>query len=133
METNKLYKLAVKNGVTVDRFPMSENFSASVVMGSKYFIAVDNNLSGAEEKVCLAHEMGHCITGSFYNIYAPLDIREKHEHRANCWAIKKLVPEQKLFSACKNGYDNIYSLAEFFGVTPDFMQKAVNYYKEKVS
>jgi hypothetical protein len=29
----------------------------------------------------------------------------------------------------KQGYTNIYDLAEHFGVTDEFMQKAVEYYK----
>lgn len=133
METNKLYNLALKSGVTVDKFSMEKNASASVNYNGEYFIAVDPRLTSTDEKVCLAHELGHCITGSFYNIYAPLDIREKHERRANRWAINKLVPKYRLKAAFKNGLDNIYSLAEYFDVTPDFMQKAIEYYKECAS
>ncbi len=130
METIKLYRLAEKHGVKVDRFNVKSNSSVSVKYGKNLFIAVDNDLSGAKEKVCLAHELGHCETGSFYNIYSPLDIRGKHEARADKWAIKKLVPKNRFSAALKSGYDNVYSLAEYFGVTADFMQKAVDYYKE---
>lgn len=133
METNKLYAFAAKSGVTVDRFSMKENGSASVAVGERLFIAVDPKLMGRSEKVCLAHELGHCATGSFYNIYSPLDIREKHERRANCWAIRKLVPKTRYYLAIKSGIDTLYSLAEYFEVTPEFMQKAVDYYKENAS
>ena len=132
METVKLYSLAEKQGVKVDRFDVEKNSSVSVKMGKKLFVAIDNRLSGAGEKVCLAHELGHCITGSFYNIYSPFDVREKHEKRADKWAINKLVPKTRFSAALKEGYDNIYSLAEYFGVTADFMQKAVEYYLKAI-
>lgn len=128
METNKLYCIAEKQGVTVDRLSTKENLSVSVKLGDNCFVCIDDDLSGASEKVCLAHELGHCLTNSFYNVYSPLDIRGKHEKRADKWAIKKLVPKTAFERAIKNGYDNIYSLAEYFGVTADFMQKAVELY-----
>lgn len=129
METTKLYEIAERDGITVDRFNLSKNRSVSVKCEDSMYVAIDNNMTRAEEKVCLAHELGHCETFSFYNIYSPLDIRGKHENRANCWAIKKLIPKYQYKKALKSGYDNVYSLAEYFGVTTDFMLKAVEYYK----
>lgn len=128
METTKLYRIAEKQGITVERYPLECNGSVSVKSGDNLYVALDENISGAKERVCLAHELGHCQTFSFYNVYSPFDIREKHERRANCWAIKQLVPRTRLKQAVKLGYDNIYSLAEYFNVTADFMQKAVDYY-----
>ena len=130
MKTDKLYGLAAKSGVTVDRFSMRENGSASVCIGDCCYIAIDPALTGRCEKVMLAHEMGHCATGSFYNVYAPLDVRKKHERRADGWAIRKLVPKYRYKKALRQGVDNLFSLAEYFEVTPDFMQKAVDYYKK---
>ncbi len=129
METTKLLRIAERSGITVDRFNLPQNRSVSVKCESGMYVALDNNMTCAEEKVCLAHELGHCETYSFYNIYSPLDIRGKHENRANCWAIKKLIPKYQFEKAIKSGYDNVYSLAEYFGVTTDFMIKAVEYYK----
>ena len=128
METNRLYCIAEKRGVTVDRFDVRENKSVSVKSGDNLYVGLDEKLSGASEKVCLAHELGHCLTYSFYNIYSPFDIREKHEKRADKWAIQRLVPKTRYKKAVKDGYDNIFSLAEYFGVTAEFMQKAVNLY-----
>ena len=129
MEISRLYSLAERSGVTVDRFPLPQNGSISVKSGDKMFVAIDTNATPTMEKIYLAHELGHCETASFYNIYSPFDIRGKHERRANAWAINKLIPKTVYRKALKMGYDNIYTLAEYFGVTPDFMQKAVEYYK----
>ena len=128
METNRLYCIAEKRGVMVDRFDVSRNKSVSVKWGDKLYVGLDRGLSGANEKVCLAHELGHCMTCSFYNVYSPFDIREKHEKRADKWAIQRLVPESRYKKAVRNGYDNLFSLAEYFGVTAEFMEKAVRLY-----
>ncbi len=129
MEIKKLYNLANNRDITVECFCLPENKSVSVQYNGKDFIGIDSKLSSAQEKVCLAHELGHCFTSGFYNVYSPFDIREKHEKRANDWAIKKLVPRYRFKNAVREGYDNVYSLAEYFGVTSDFMQKAIDYYK----
>lgn len=85
--------------------------------------------SAADEKTKLAHELGHCITGAFYSIDFPFDIRQRHENRADKWAIKRLVPEKELEKAVADGYTEIWALADFFGVTEDLMSRAVSWYK----
>lgn len=128
MKTTELYKIAERDGITVDRFLLGSNKSVSVLMGKRLFVGLDGGIDGADEKVCLAHELGHCETMSFYNIYSPLDVRGKHERRANIWAIKKLIPKTKYYWALRHGYEDIYSLAEYFGVTPEFALKTAEYY-----
>lgn len=85
----------------------------------------------AQERVHLAHELGHCETGSFYNLYSPLDIREKQEKRADFWAVRRLVPAEEFRFALSRGVVEIWELAEYFDVTEDFIRKAVEIYKAK--
>ena len=131
MKTEKLYKIAESKNITLDFFPMPETHSAVLDMGGRYFIAVDPKVLGSSalERVCIAHELGHCETGSTYNIYSPLDLRAKHENRANKWAVDVLIGRAALESAIKKGYRDICSLAEYFSVTEDFMKKAIEVYK----
>ncbi len=84
--------------------------------------------TSSQERVHLAHELGHCETGSFYNVYSSLDIREKHENRADRWAVTRLVPVEELEYAVNNGFTEIWELAEYFGVTEDFIKKAADIY-----
>ena len=86
-----------------------------------------NTLS--EETTSLAHELGHCETGSFYNRWAAMDVRQKHENRADKWAIRRLVPANELYAAMEGGCTDVWSLAELFGVTPEFMKKAICWYR----
>ena len=78
--------------------------------------------------MCLAHEMGHIETNSFYNVHSPLDVRQKHENRANKWAIKQLITEEELDEAVANGHTEVWDLADYFDVTEEFMRKAVCLY-----
>lgn len=82
----------------------------------------------AKEIVSMGHELGHCSTGSFYNRYAKLVVRKKYENQADKWAVKRLVPVDDLDNAVAAGHTEIWDLAEYFGVTEDFMRKAVCWY-----
>lgn len=126
-----LYEYAEDQGIDVDWFPMEQAASLSLPLpDGSCAIAINPWKMGtlAQETVCLAHELGHCKTGSFYNRYAALDIRQKHENRADKWAIRQLVPENALDQAVADGYADLPALAERFGVTEQFMRKAVCWY-----
>ena len=122
-----LYQLANKYGVVIDEFSMKDIVSVSFPQG---WIAVDKDKlpDTATEKVCIAHEMGHIETGSFYNIHSPFDIRQKHENRADKWAIYHIISEDELDEAVAEGYTEIWDLAEHFNVTEDFMRKVICWY-----
>ncbi|MBE6797723.1 MAG: ImmA/IrrE family metallo-endopeptidase [Ruminococcaceae bacterium] len=133
MKTEKLYKIAEELNIRLDFFPLPLNKSVAVSLNDRYYIALDPRevTSPARERVCLAHELGHCETGSFYNAYSPFDVRAKHEQKADKWAIEKLVPLSELKTALKEGYADNAALADHFSVTEDFIDKALKYYADK--
>lgn len=126
-----LYRYAEEEGIDVDYRKMKRASSLSVpIPDGSCAIAIDPRVcTDAEEKVRLAHELGHCKKGAFYNQWATCDIRQKHEVKADKWAIERLVPEDELNSAVENGYTEILDLAELFNVTESFMRKAAWWYK----
>ena len=127
-----LYSIAEQQNIEVLTFPMVENESMTVMLpNGKCFIGVDKSVreDSAEERVHIAHEIGHCATGAFYNAYSPADLRQKHEHKADKWAIRQLIPQEKLTQAVDAGITEIWDLAELFDVTIQFMQKAICFYK----
>ena len=131
MEILALYDLAKQQNIEVIQYPMSINGSMSIMLedGSCY-IGIDKSVQdgGVQERVHLSHEIGHCATGSFYNIHAAIDHRQRHENRADKWAIQQLITVDDLDEAIAQGYTEIWELAEHFGVTEDFVKKAVCYY-----
>ena len=126
-----LYHYAEDNQIDVDWISMVRAASLSIPLpDGGYAIAIDPWKMDSTEKeiVCLAHELGHCRTGSFYNCFAARDIRQRHENHADKWAIKKLIPQDELDQAISDGYTEPWELAEHFGVTEDFLRKAVCWY-----
>lgn len=132
MQTKKLYELAEKNNIKVEGFPLPENKAVTIQLGEKCFVAIDPSVlcSPSEERVCLAHELGHCQTGALYNKYSSLDDRSRHEKRAERWAIERLVPLAELQEVIKNGCDDFSLLCDHFEVPAEFMYKALLYYRE---
>lgn len=126
-----LYALADQLGIVVLSFPLPDCESISLESNDNYYIGIDDNQldSGKEERVHMAHELGHCVTGSFYNEYSPVDNRGKCEATADRWAVKKLINKDELLKQLKNGME-VWDLAEYFNVTEDFIRKAYHLYFE---
>ena len=57
-----------------------------------------------------------------------MDSRQRHENQANRWAIRTLIPVDDLDEAVAEGCTEVWELAERFGVTEEFMRKAVCLY-----
>ena len=126
-----LCRYAEKRNIEIVTFPLPETASMSIETGSgACYIGIDYSKieSETDERVHLSHELGHCVTGSFYNRYAKMDIRQKHENRADKWAIRKLIPVEKLDTAVAEGHTELWDLADYFGVTEDLVRKAVCLY-----
>ena len=127
----ELYDLASRQNIAVLRYPMKENGSMSLMEpDGTCYIGMDDRVldGGIQERMHLGHELGHCMTGSFYNIYATVDCRQPHENHADKWAIRALIPVEQLDEAIALGYTELWQLADFFGVTESFMRKAVCFY-----
>ena len=131
MEIPILYTLAQQQNIPVYRFPLPNTGSMSLMdERGQCFIGMDEGVrdGGAQERVHLGHELGHCVTGSFYNRYAAVDCRQRHEHQADKWAVQVLIPVDDLDRAVAEGCTEVWELAERFGVTEDFVKKAVCLY-----
>lgn len=126
-----LYQLADDHGHDVYWYT-DENISAVSVMDEtdgSCAIAINpfKLENSADEKYKLAHELGHCECGAFYNRYSQFDLVTKHERRADRWAIKKLLPKEELRAAIRD-CRNKSEIAEMFEVPEELVDKAVCYY-----
>ena len=131
MEIPVLYGLAQQQNIPIYRFPLAKTGSMSLMDEQGHcFIGMDEGVrdGGVQERVHLSHELGHCLTGSFYNIYAAADLRARHENRADKWAIRRLIPVSVLDDAIAAGHTELWDLADYFGVTETFLKKAICLY-----
>ena len=131
MNVLDLYALAEQQNIEVIETSLPENGSLSVMDDSgSCYIGIDESVmdGGALEIVHMGHELGHCLTGSFYNRHTRFDVRQRHENRADKWAIRQIIPVEDLDDAVADGCCEIWELAERFGVTEAFMRKAVCLY-----
>ena len=131
-DLSNLYHIADNNDITVDCFKLEKREALSVMdEDGSCFIAIDpfQVRSDQDEKLKLAHEIGHCMTSAFYNFYSDSNIRQKEENKADKWAIEHLISKEELEDAVAEGNTEIWQLAEYFNVTETFMRKAVCWYK----
>lgn len=130
-ELKEFYQCAEKENIVVDHFELHAREALSIMDDDgKCYIALDpfKIVSEADERTKLAHELGHCMTGAFYNQYSDFDCRQRHENKADKWAIREVISEDDLDAAIADGCSTIWELADHFGVTEPFMKKAVCWY-----
>lgn len=125
-----LYQKLSKAGTRFYIWDLEKDKAVTLEVDGTYgiFMDFDNITSSSEEAVVVAHEGGHASTGATHKVCSPFDLVEKHEHKAWKWAIKNYISENDLDDAVASGYTDIYSLAEHFCVTEDFMKKTVCWY-----
>ena len=131
MELKSLYDFAKQQNIEVFPYPLPQTGSLSFMEDNgDCYIGMDDSVrdGDVQERVHLGHELGHCVTGSFYSIHTAIDCRQRHENKADKWAIQALVPVDDLDAAIASGCTEFWELAERFDVTEEFMRKAVCYY-----
>lgn len=84
--------------------------------------------TASEEKSALLHESGHYATGTTHEVCSQFDLVEKHEYKADKWAVERALSAEELDEAVSAGHTEMWDLAEYFGVTEEFMKKAVCWY-----
>ena len=84
MKVIDLYVLAEQQNIEVIETALPENGSLSIMDDNgKCYIGIDESVMDGDalELVHMGHELGHCLTGSFYNRYSPYDLRQRHENQ----------------------------------------------------
>lgn len=132
MTLDQLYEFASSRGIEIDDVPMRKLRALSLPDGC---IAMDRRKfeSETEYKCELAHEIGHCMTNSFYNIHTQVSVRELNEYRANRFAAELLVPLTELRKIMNRGgllLNRI--LARIFNVTLEFIDMVLEVFEQEI-
>ena len=95
-------------------------------------IALSKELQTSSEKQCiLFEELGHHYTTVGNILDQSKASNRKQERLARLWAYQHAFSLTDLISAYKKGYRNRYEIAEYLNITEQFLQDALNTYKEK--
>lgn len=131
MHINDLYDIADRNNISVFHFPLGPAIKSMSVPGA---IGIDADCieTTSEEQTKLAHELGHCMTGSFYTGSSPYELRSQKEYRANKWAVHTLIPFDELVEALENDITESWELAEYFNTSQDFIIFMLKFYENKL-
>lgn len=126
---HKLSNLAYEMGLSIYDRTMPYKMKGLYADGH---IWINRSISTLTEKGCiLAEEIGHHIT-SHGNILDLRDIKNrKQELRARQWAYEMIIPLSSLVQAHHARVKGRYELAEYLGVTEEFLQNSIDRYFDK--
>lgn len=94
-------------------------------------IAIKKDLNNTDKRCTLIEEMGHYHT-TVGNILDQSDVRNrKQERQARAWGYRKAAEIIVLINAFKYGVKNRFELAEYLDVTEEYIEEALEYYKQK--
>lgn len=134
MELNTLYDIAERENIKMYDWHIENAYGIYVNIDKINAIALDYDNIGTyiEEKQILAEELGHYYMDATYPLYSKDTVlMSKQEYRAKKWSYNTLISFDKLKQAVKNGIEDLYSLANYFDVTVEYMQNAIIFYKNK--
>ena len=94
-------------------------------------IAIQKGMTSAESSCVLAEEIGHHETsvGNILNLSD--DGNRKQEMKARLWAYDKQIGLSGIIKGYLQHCQNLYELADFLGVTEDFLKETLECYKAK--
>jgi len=129
MHYESLLKEARQRNIDVHEMPL---LPATKGLYAERTVWINRTIPTDVEKACiLAEELGHYYTTSG-NILDQTDLRNrKQERRARQWAYERLVPLASLVDAFQARVKGRHEIADFLGVTEQFLQSAIDRYKDR--
>ena len=95
-------------------------------------IGINIDIDSSNEKACvLAEELGHHHT-TVGNILDMSDSgNRKQERKARLWGYNKLIGLSGLIKAYEAGCQDRFAVAEYLGVTDEYLQDCIECYRDK--
>ncbi len=115
-------------GLIVKEKPLKYNNGR--IKGNK--VAIRQDIETTVQKTCvLAEELGHHCT-SVGDILDQTNVQNrKQEFRARMWAYNEMVGLMGIVRAFHHGCRSTYEVAEYLEVTEEFLNDALNAYRDK--
>lgn len=94
-------------------------------------IAIERTLTQTEKACVLAEELGHYYTTTGNILDQSKVENRKQEYHARLWAYNKQIGLMGIVKAYQYGCRNSYEVADYLGVTEEFLADALKAYKSK--
>lgn len=121
---------ACKDGIDI----VNRTFNSNRIKGlyCDGTVALNSQIETSKERVCvLAEELGHHHTSVGVIVDLSDAQNRKQERQARLWAYNNRIGLYGLIRAYENGCRDRYEIAEFLNVTEEFLEDAINCYREK--
>lgn len=128
----KLYQKIEEDGIFLFNTSIPNYKAATLLYEDQYGIFVDYARidSLRDELSYVAHEYGHCKSGTTHSLLPPLETVSRYEHRANKRAVLEVLPIEDIRSAISDGCREVWEFCEYLDVSQSFFEKAVEIYRE---
>ena len=92
-------------------------------------IWIRENMTVAEKYCTLAEEIGHYKTTAGNSLFQKNNVaNQKKELVARRWAYEYILPRDLIEEAVRNGYTEVWDMAEYLEVDEMFLRDALTYY-----
>lgn len=131
MDLSKIYNKIEADNIKVFPFGVDKLKAVTIETENKYGIFVNHKeIEDANDEFCvLAHEYGHCASGTTHKLNSPYDLIERHEYRADRQSILEFLPIEMMQKALNKGCIHTYEFAEYLDIPEDFVRLAFKHYK----
>ena len=130
MNYEKLLDEATSNDVYVIENANFESSSDGLI--NKDVIGLNKNIKTTTKRACvLAEELGHYHTSHGNIIDMRQIINRKQERKARLWGYNRLIGLYGLIKAFEGGCSSKHEIADYLGVTEDYLEEAIKCYSEK--
>lgn len=125
----ELEQMAFDEGVPIDYVNFKSNRLAGLYIDGS--VALKSGMSSTKTADTLAEELGHHYT-TVGNILDQTNIdARRQEKKARLWAYDKRIGLSGFIQGFRQHCHSRYELAECLGVTEEFLQEAIECYREK--
>ena len=94
-------------------------------------VGIRRNIQTVEKACVLAEELGHYHTTTGNILDQSKVENRKQEYHARLWAYNKQIGLMGIVRAYQYGCQNSYEMADYLGVTEEFLADALKAYKSK--
>jgi Zn-dependent peptidase ImmA (M78 family) len=134
---DRLLEACEREGINFEELPLYITLKGIYFKrkNTRPVIALSKALEATADITCvLAEELGHHYTSQGNLLTGKKTSRatvRKQETRARNWAINEILSLTKIIEAFEKGYRDRYEIAEYLGVTVEFLTEAFDLYAKK--